>query len=79
MLIDNQLRALGAEVVIGDLLSLNDVTSALDGIQSAYFCYPIVPRLIDATSFFAVAAAEKERGQGLLRADRGQPGPLRHL
>lgn len=55
----DQLRALGAEVVIGDLLSLNDVTSTLDGIQSAYFCYPIVPRLIDATSFFAVAAAEK--------------------
>jgi uncharacterized protein YbjT (DUF2867 family) len=53
------LRALGADVVIGDLLSLDDVARALDGIQGAYFCYPIAPRLIDATSFFAVAAREK--------------------
>jgi NAD(P)H dehydrogenase (quinone) len=42
--------------VIGDLLNLDDVAVALRGIQSAYFCYPIVPRLIDATGFFAVAA-----------------------
>lgn len=52
------LRALGAEVVIGDLLDLDDVALALQGIRSAYFCYPIAPRLIDATSFFAVAARE---------------------
>jgi uncharacterized protein YbjT (DUF2867 family) len=52
------LRALGVEVVIGDLLNLDDVTLALHGIRSAYFCYPIAPRLIDATSFFAVAAKE---------------------
>lgn len=54
------LRALGVEVVIGDLFNMDDVARALDGIQSAYFCYPIAPRLIDAASFFAVAA--KERG-----------------
>jgi len=54
------LRALGVEVVIGDLLDLDEVALALDGIRSAYFCYPIAPRLIDATSFFAAAA--KERG-----------------
>ncbi|OAH45466.1 NmrA family transcriptional regulator [Sphingobium yanoikuyae] len=52
------LRALGTDVVIGDLLKLDDVAGALDGIESAYFCYPIAPRLIDATSFFAVAAKE---------------------
>jgi NAD(P)H dehydrogenase (quinone) len=53
-----RLRALGVEVVIGDLLNLDDAARALRGIRSAYFCYPIGPRLIDATSFFAVAAKE---------------------
>jgi NAD(P)H dehydrogenase (quinone) len=53
-----RLRALGVEVVIGDLLNLDDIALALRGIRSTYFCYPIAPRLIDATSFFAVAAKE---------------------
>jgi uncharacterized protein YbjT (DUF2867 family) len=44
--------------VIGDLLDLDNVAFALRGIRSAYFCYPIAPRLIDATSFFAIAAKE---------------------
>jgi NAD(P)H dehydrogenase (quinone) len=52
------LRSLGVDVVIGDLLNLDDVAVALRGIRCAYFCYPIVPRLIDATSFFAAAAKE---------------------
>jgi NAD(P)H dehydrogenase (quinone) len=52
------LRALGVEVVIGDLLNLEDVALALRDVRSAYFCYPIAPRLIDATGLFAVAARE---------------------
>ena len=32
------LQALGAEVVIGNLLSLDDVARALEEIQGAYFC-----------------------------------------
>lgn len=53
-----KLRALGAEVVFGDLLDLDQVRAALDGVTGAYFVYPIQPGLIDATAFFAQAAKE---------------------
>jgi NAD(P)H dehydrogenase (quinone) len=52
------LRALGAEVVTGDLLDLDSVAAALDGVDTAYFVYPVDPRLIDATAYFAQAATE---------------------
>ena len=42
-----RLQELGAEVVIGDLLNLNDVRLALSGIRGAYFVYP--PGLIVGT------------------------------
>ena len=42
-----RLKQLGAEVVIGDLLNLNDVRLALSGIRGAYFVYP--PGLIVGT------------------------------
>jgi NAD(P)H dehydrogenase (quinone) len=54
----DSLRALGADVVIGDLFNLDEIVHALDGIQSAYFCYPVAPRLIEATGYFAAAAKE---------------------
>ncbi|WP_460045051.1 NmrA family NAD(P)-binding protein [Pseudomonas sp. S2_H01] len=53
-----ELRGLGAEVVVGDLLDLDAVRAALEGIQSAYFIFPIAPGLIDATARFALAAKE---------------------
>jgi uncharacterized protein YbjT (DUF2867 family) len=53
-----RLRALGAEVVVGDLLDLDDVRAALEGVRSAYFVYPIRPGLIDASAFFAQASRE---------------------
>jgi uncharacterized protein YbjT (DUF2867 family) len=34
------------------------VRRALDGIQSAYFVYPILPGLLDATAYFAQSAKE---------------------
>lgn len=55
-----RLRELGAEVVIGDLLNLTDVRSALNGVQSAYFVYPLSPTLVHATANFAQAAKEVE-------------------
>lgn len=55
----DQLAALGAEVVQGDLLDLDDVSTALAGVTGAYFCYPIDPgRLLEATAIFAQAATE---------------------
>lgn len=53
-----KLRQSGAEVVVGDLLDLNAVRTALEGIKKAYFVYPIAPGLIDATARFALAAKE---------------------
>src|SRR5215471_8365140 len=50
-----RLRGLGAEVVFGDLLNLDDVRAALRGVAGAYFCYPIRPGIIQATAFFAQA------------------------
>lgn len=52
------LAAAGAEVVRGDLLDLDAVTAALDGVTGAYFCYPIREGLLDATVNFAQAATE---------------------
>jgi len=55
-----RLKQLGAEVVIGDLLNLNDVRLALSGIRRAYFVYPLSPSLVQATAIFAQAAKEAE-------------------
>src|SRR5216684_8155241 len=53
-----RLQGLGAEVVFGDFLNLDDVRAALLGVEGAYFCYPIRPGIIQATAFFAQAAKE---------------------
>jgi NAD(P)H dehydrogenase (quinone) len=53
-----KLRASGVEVVLGDLLDLDTVRSAMEGVSTAYFVYPLLPGLIDATAYFAQAAQE---------------------
>src|SRR5215469_6559703 len=53
-----QLQRLGAEVVFGDFLDFDSVRAALNGVQRAYFCYPINPGLVQATAQFAQAAKE---------------------
>jgi NAD(P)H dehydrogenase (quinone) len=52
------LRELGAEIVLGDLLDIDSVRAAMEGVHAAYFVYPIVPGLLDATAYFAQAAHE---------------------
>lgn len=54
------LRELGAEVVEGDLLDLDSVRASLRGIKRAYFTYPVVDGLLEATTIFARAASESE-------------------
>jgi NAD(P)H dehydrogenase (quinone) len=54
----DQLRELGADVVVGDLLDYRDVRAALEGVQGAYFTYPLAEGLVEATASFAVAGAE---------------------
>jgi uncharacterized protein YbjT (DUF2867 family) len=76
----DELRALGAEVVQGDLLDLRSVTGAMAGVQRSYFAYPVQDGLLDATTTFAAAA----RAAGselvvnlsqLLRRSGDQPTP----
>ena len=54
----DELRRLGAEIVIGDLLEIDTVRAAMDGVDAAYFVFPIAPQLLDATAYFAQAAHE---------------------
>ncbi|MEM6105391.1 NAD(P)H-binding protein [Mycobacterium sp. 050272] len=53
------LAELGAEIAEGDLLDFRAVSSAMTGVDAAYFCYPIAPgTLLPATAIFAQAASE---------------------
>jgi NAD(P)H dehydrogenase (quinone) len=52
------LKKLGAEVVLGDHLEINTVRAAMEGINAAYFVWPVQPGVIHATVNFAQAAKE---------------------
>ena len=58
------LKALGAEIVVGDMQNLDDVRLAWQGAKRGYFCYPLSPDLLDVTVIFAQAA--KEAGAELI-------------
>jgi uncharacterized protein YbjT (DUF2867 family) len=53
-----RLQELGADVVFGDFLDLDAIRAAVQGVQRAYFCYPIRPGIIQATAYFAQAGKE---------------------
>src|SRR5260221_10437439 len=53
-----RLQEVGAEVVIGDFLDLDAIRATVQGVQRAYFCYPIRPGIIQATAYFVQAAKE---------------------
>ena len=53
-----RLQERGVEVVYGDLLDFGQVSAALNGVQRAYFVYPIRPGILQATAYFAQAAKE---------------------
>ena len=53
-------RKLGAEVVVGDLLTFETVRAAMEGVDGAYFVYPILPGILQATAYFAQAAKESD-------------------
>lgn len=52
------LAAQGAEVVVGDMFDINSLRAALEGVEAAYFVYPVAPGLITASVNFAQAAKE---------------------
>ncbi|PSL23360.1 NmrA family NAD(P)-binding protein [Chitinophaga ginsengisoli] len=54
-----KLAAQGVEIFVGDLLRFDDIAAAMAGIDTAYFCFPILtPGVLQATAYFAQAAKE---------------------
>lgn len=53
-----QIEKDGAEVFVGDISSLEDMRAATVGMDGAYYCYPLLPGIIQGTAFFAQAAKE---------------------
>src|SRR5689334_6203373 len=53
-----RLKALGAEIVVGDFLDVRSVLQAVQGAASIYFAYPVQDGLGDATAAMAFAARE---------------------
>jgi uncharacterized protein YbjT (DUF2867 family) len=54
----DELRALGAEIAVGDVHNFEVMRAALDGVQRAYFTYPIADGLLEATATFAAAGKQ---------------------
>ncbi len=55
-----RLEKVGAEVVLGDFLSLPSIRSAMKGVTRVFFCYPPQgDRLVEATTNVAVAARDE--------------------
>ncbi len=52
------LKELGAEIVVGDMLNIEDVRGAMRDVDGAYFCYPLTQGAVEATAIFAQAASE---------------------
>ncbi|MEU2113305.1 NAD(P)H-binding protein [Streptomyces sp. NPDC019507] len=57
----DRLRALGAEVVVGDLTRPESVAAALEGVRRMYFAMPVSPDHLLATT--VVASVAREHGQ----------------
>jgi len=80
----DELRELGAEIAVGDIRDYDAVHAALDGVQRAYFTYPLADGLLLATATFA--AAGKQTGlqsvvnmsQITARPDHRSPAARQH-
>src|SRR5260370_36753526 len=55
-----QLAALGAEIVVGDLRDITAVRGAMRGVARAYFTYPLAEGLLETTT--ALPPPAKEAG-----------------
>jgi NAD(P)H dehydrogenase (quinone) len=53
-----ELEALGAEIVIANLLDLASIEKSMQGVERAYLVYPPEDGLLEATANFIVAAQE---------------------
>jgi uncharacterized protein YbjT (DUF2867 family) len=55
----DQLKALGAEIFVGDFLDVRSVIQAVKGVSSVYYAYPVQDGLGDATAAMAFAAKQE--------------------
>jgi uncharacterized protein YbjT (DUF2867 family) len=80
----DELAALGAEIAAGDVRDFEVVRAALDGVQRAYFTYPIADGLLEATATFAAAAKQAglhamvNMSQITARPDHPSPAARQH-
>jgi uncharacterized protein YbjT (DUF2867 family) len=74
------LRTVGAEVIVGDFLSLASMRAASEGIERAFFCYPLAAGLVQATTIFCAAAKDAGLGRvantSLMLAGPDHPSPI---
>src|SRR5690349_9369851 len=69
-----RLRALGAQVVSGDLRDIAQVRPAMADVDRVFFTYPVTDGLLDATA--AVAAAARAAGvRRLVEVSQLRPRP----
>ena len=54
-----ELRARGAQVVVGNLNDVGDVRRAMKGVQRAYWAAPVVPGALEAATLFASVAEDQ--------------------
>jgi uncharacterized protein YbjT (DUF2867 family) len=59
----DELRRLGAEVVVGDFLDFQSIQRAVQGVSTVYFAYPVQSGLLEATVNMAVAARDAGVGR----------------
>ena len=52
------LKALGAEIQVGNMHDIEDMRFALRDVQRAYFCTPLLRDALSASMVFAAAAEE---------------------
>jgi uncharacterized protein YbjT (DUF2867 family) len=52
------LRRRGVDIAVGDFTDIDAIRTAMEGIRSAYFLYPIAPGIVSAAAYFAQAAKE---------------------
>ena len=55
-----QLKDAGAEIFVGDQLSITSMRRAMDGVQRAYHCAPSAPNGLHFGTVFAIAAQESK-------------------
>ena len=79
-----ELSELGADIAFGDLHNFKDVRAALDGVQRAYFTYPLAEGLLEATTIFVSAGKQTglqsvvNMSQITARADHASPAARQH-